>query len=167
MKKDRASLIDLIEQSTDATVRQIVRAFPSSPIPPPSNLVENANYGDSELISSLGGRSWTELSLEEIRWNEEGIPVLTVPAFAYYLPAYMAGSIIDPVAVDVVPGTLCSNLTPEFDRENRCRALRCILSYHQREVIIDVMRKLTDVRPPYEDDAEVWLSVLSDFWLTT
>jgi hypothetical protein len=49
----------------------------------------------------FGGKSWTELTGSELRKNGDNDSLFTVPAYCYFLPAYLSASVREPKQLDI------------------------------------------------------------------
>lgn len=87
-----------------------------------------------ELRESFGGRHWSDLPADVIRYQREALVLLTTEAFRAYLPAYMLLALRsdDPANADVQQYTLFS-LAPE-ERERRHELIGRIASWSAAEI---------------------------------
>jgi hypothetical protein len=49
----------------------------------------------------FGARAWTEISGRELRRNGDNDSLFTVPAYCYFLPAYLVASVQEPENLDI------------------------------------------------------------------
>jgi hypothetical protein len=110
LKMKQSELTDLI-----STV------FPGEPYPDESPIVQG--YEDAEgteeyeVAQAFRGKSWTEIDRETVRYHASSIPLFTVQARRYFLPAYMKQCVINYGYVDYAVTTLMHGLRlPEEDK---------------------------------------------------
>src|SRR5579859_4174026 len=97
--------------SAELVQAQIRGAFPDLVY---SGLITSADgktgedYDEFEaLYNELHGKSWSEISAPFIRGNAHGLVLLTVGAFAFYLPAWLIEGMADPRVGEVMVYTFC------------------------------------------------------------
>jgi hypothetical protein len=74
------------------------------------------DYDETEaLYNELYGKSWSEISVPFIRGYADGLFLLTVEAFAAYLPAWLIEGIADPQVGEVMVYTFC----PEHGKDRQ------------------------------------------------
>lgn len=100
------------EDAGRRVVEQIRVAFSSARVP--SVLVRDPHdYCGSELISTFGGRSWEDVSAEDIALHKDDHLQLSLEGLFFLLPAYMVHSIDEPEVTDVAMESTCMNLSPD------------------------------------------------------
>ena len=80
---------------------QIELAFPTLPKPEAEAAVE-PTYCVEHIHEHLVGRLWTEPSVEDYRFCEDGFSLLTVVGLHYYLPGYLTAELKAPETADVI-----------------------------------------------------------------
>jgi hypothetical protein len=84
-------------QSIEGLVASIERAFPFEPRPRDDQLAGHECAECDALRTILRGARWTDLADTTIDQNFDKLPLLTIEAFGYYLPAYMRRAVRNPV----------------------------------------------------------------------
>jgi hypothetical protein len=127
---------------------EIREAFPASPIP--SQIISEELLYDSErqeIVDAFSGRSWHELSTEELRYHDIALSCYTPRGFAYYLPAYLLAIVDDLERADIlVDGTLY-HLRPRAGFTEKLRARMEALSSQQRQAVAHFAEYLRDLFP--------------------
>ena len=73
-----------------------VRAtFSDECIPAPNEIAPHNCPECGALADSLGDRKWTSLTLAEVQENQDQLPLLSIAAFRYFLPAWMLAALKD------------------------------------------------------------------------
>ena len=80
---------------------RIFAAFPITPIPSAKNAIADTYCGE-HLHARLGGWSWDTPTVEDYRYCEDGLSLLTVEGLKYYLPGYLVAELDDPETADVI-----------------------------------------------------------------
>lgn len=103
---------------TEPAKTSILEAFAHVAYPGDDHLVVNQTGSDpecNEILDAFRGKTWMEVSAQEVRRFAEALPLFTPAAFRYFLPAYMVACLDAPQEADVAKDFLLFNLTPPRD----------------------------------------------------
>jgi hypothetical protein len=81
----------------------------------------NAYARDLDAIEQrqwLQHKRWDELTIEEMRYHDHGLSILSLAAFQYFLPAYLLAEMVDPNEADFL---LEGRIVPVFIPGHRSR----------------------------------------------
>ena|SRR5260221_10326517 len=120
---------------------QVPSAFTTTEYPGDDNVVydNSGRYSDVvETFNSFKGKHWNQLTPDVVLLNTSHIPFLTIPAFCFYLPAYLLTIATHTGNIDNLLNTTLYYLTPpesgSQDPESFLRKVECF-NTQQREVI--------------------------------
>jgi hypothetical protein len=91
-----------------------------------------------EMASHFACRSWQQVAARELRRYGDNDFLFTVPAYCYFLPAYLVSSISQPAELDVCIDHLEFRFGPSPDDSagaTRCTAICAELSAEERRVV--------------------------------
>jgi hypothetical protein len=94
---------------------KICAAFAATPYPGDENIAVDQTGHDpecNEIATAFAGKRWTQITPEILREFSQSLPLLTSPAFRYFLPAYMIGTIDPQVDLSGARDFVVFNLTP-------------------------------------------------------
>jgi hypothetical protein len=131
---------------------RIETAFATVSPPAPDNLVV-PTYDDEGVVLFFRGKSWRELSVEDLRRHEVALSFFSAEAFRYYLPAFMLADLDDPVRADIIgPGILFHFSPPSPYWAPQLRSRLALFSREQKDAIVQFVRTRG---PHYEDPAKI------------
>ena len=96
-------------------IAQIDAAFGARPYPGDDNITHHPCTECAEMAAYFKGRSWRSVTGEELRLEGQGDSLFTVPAYCYFLPAYLTAAIREPEAADVCVDHLTYRFGPKED----------------------------------------------------
>lgn len=158
-------------------VDQIESAFCGRRAPSGDNvatLQHSRGRGDAaDVASCFGGREWQSISFDELKMHENDLPLLTVPAFCYYIPAYMRACVVHGSRIGGIWIYLSTALSPPpLDAAARWNWFRprvaefgsaetCAIASYAEFVAVTMHRELAclDLGPPG------YVIAARDFWL--
>jgi hypothetical protein len=71
-------------------IQQIESSFVDSHLAGDYELVVNPEHFEAdELIRNFKGKNWQEIKLKTLYWHRLSLPLFTVEAFRYFLPAFL------------------------------------------------------------------------------
>jgi hypothetical protein len=96
-------------------VLQIDESFGESPYPGDGKIVRDDSGADLEsarIREALKGRHWRDVSFETLEQLRSALPFLSAEGYRFYLPAFMAMSIVDFPRAGVIADEIVRSLTP-------------------------------------------------------
>lgn len=113
-----------LEQLAAEALAAIRSAFPVDDPPTRSEIGNDHCEECFEVNGILAGKRWDVVTTADLRRVHDGLPLLSEAGFRYYLPAVMLGCITAPEALDVMPDSFLSALSPPNGRPDD--ALACV-----------------------------------------
>lgn len=110
-----ASSAFLKQLEADA-LRAIRAAFPVGDPPLAAEMPNDHCEECIEVSGALAGKRWDEVTTADLRRVHDGLPLLTEAALRYYLPAVLRRCIGEPLALDIMPMSTVSALSPPNGR---------------------------------------------------
>jgi hypothetical protein len=102
-------------------LEQIKATFPPFPLPDTEQVNKPTLYAHDperlEIAAFFKGKSWTDLSLKNLRFFYDALGLFSPAAFRCFLPGFMAGVLKDSNTVDVVCDSVVFNLRPSSYRD--------------------------------------------------
>jgi hypothetical protein len=96
-----------------ALVRAIADAFAEVEYPGDVHLIENPRHPEyEELTEFFRGTTWRSHSAAKLRWHSRALSLFTPAAWHYFLPAFVIADLEDPLATDVLGGTVRTQFAP-------------------------------------------------------
>lgn len=126
--------------TADSLIQMIAEAFKDRLRPCDDDITHcsyDTKYGGSyegpcweceQMAEYFRGRSWRDLSAEELRVNGQADCLFTVEAYCYFLPAYLIAAVRNPDELDVCVGRLAYRFGAERTEEYRAHRLDLILN---------------------------------------
>jgi hypothetical protein len=112
-------------------VLRIDESFGADPYPGDDRIVRDTGGSDLEserIREALAGRHWRDVPYETIEGLRSALPFLTAEAYRFYLPAFMAMSIVDFPRAGAVADEVVRSLTPP--RPSDVDAIRALADAH-------------------------------------
>jgi hypothetical protein len=123
-------------------INQIETAFASTRSPGEGFHDISASEQDEGIVDYFRATTWRGHSVAALRHHSAALSFFTGPAFRYWLPAFMLGSLEDAKTADVIPESIASKMQ-EAERLNLFTAaeLRAIAAF-----LLDFARRCDDER---------------------
>lgn len=112
---------------------QIEAAFADTPGPGDAFHEISATLQDEGIVEYFRGTTWRGHRIQDLRHHCAALSFFTGPAFRYWLPAFMLGSLDDSETADVIPEGIAFAML-EYSRRklftaNELRAVAAFLGY--------------------------------------
>ncbi|MHC5538315.1 DUF6714 family protein [Singulisphaera rosea] len=134
---------------TIAEIRdRIEAAFAETPAPGDAFLEISATHQDEGIVEYFRGTTWRGHGIQDLRHHSAALSFFTGPAFRYWLPAFMLGSLEDSEAADVKPEGIASSMLDYSRRKvftaNELNAVAAFLAHFAELYGSDRFRRATE-----------------------